>query len=561
MASRPPPLVDHLGRPLMREVLTEEIAAPTMTGVRSIISGHPAQGLTPAKLGRILRDAEQGDATAYLELAEEMEEKDLHYLSVLGTRKRQVAQLPIEVDAAGDSAEEKDDAQLVRDWLDRDMLEAELFDILDAIGKGFSATELVWKFTATSWLPEAMKWRDPRFFEFDTVTGEQLLLREMGPSIELPPAKFIVHTHQAKSGLPIRGGLARIAAWGYMFKNFAVKDWVTFLETYGMPFRLGKYPAGTTEGDIRKLMQAVADLGSDAAAVIMEGMTVEFVDTKRGTAPNDLWRSQAEYIDAQISKAVLGQTGTTDMKAGGLGDGGNKVHDEVRGDIERADAKVLAATLNRDLVPFLVMLNRGPRERYPRIRIGRPDPVDVDAILKSVQTLVPMGVEVGIEDVRNAVGLPAPEAGAELLRAPATTPAAQPGEDRPQEGREGETGPVGAETAATAFLALLKSPTGANRRRGASPGSAVAKTEPAAPDAIDDAADEALSDWRELIGPVTDPIERLVRDAESYDQILDGLAAALKDMEVEQLREVLARAMFGARLAGDVDARPTGDGA
>ena len=40
----------------------------------------------------------------YLELAEDMEEKDLHYLSVLGTRKNAVAQLDLIVSAASSAA-------------------------------------------------------------------------------------------------------------------------------------------------------------------------------------------------------------------------------------------------------------------------------------------------------------------------------------------------------------------------------------------------------------------------------------------------------------------------
>jgi hypothetical protein len=91
--------------------------------------------MDPHKLGQILRAAEGGDEIAYFELAEEIEEKDLHILSILGTRKRAICALPIEVDAAGDSPEEQADAELARDWLDTGVLQLSLFDILDAIGK------------------------------------------------------------------------------------------------------------------------------------------------------------------------------------------------------------------------------------------------------------------------------------------------------------------------------------------------------------------------------------------------------------------------------------------
>ena len=65
-----------------------------MVGIRNIYSVmHPSIGLTPERLTAILREAEAGDPFLYLELAEEMEEKDLHYLAVLSTRKQTVAQL------------------------------------------------------------------------------------------------------------------------------------------------------------------------------------------------------------------------------------------------------------------------------------------------------------------------------------------------------------------------------------------------------------------------------------------------------------------------------------
>ncbi|MFZ5746372.1 MAG: DUF935 domain-containing protein [Pseudomonadota bacterium] len=538
MASRPPVLVDHRGMPLQRAVLREEIAAPQLTGVRSILSGHPAQGLTPQRLTRLLLEAEMGDAIAYLELAEEMEEKDPHYLSVLATRKRQVAQLPIEVIPAGDSEEEKADAQLVRDWLDRDMLEFELFDILDAVGKGYSVTEIVWD-TDELWLPRAMKWRDPRFFEFDRETGEKLLLRTAGPPEELAAFKFVTHVHPAKSGLPVRGGLARVAAWGYLFKNYAIKDWVSFLETYGMPMRVGRYPNGTSDTDIRKLMAALADLGSDAAAAFPDSMRIDFVDSKGGSAPNDLWRAKAEFVDLQNSKAVLGQTNTTDAQSGGLGSGQADVHNEVRGDIERADAKLLGATLQRDVVVPIVMLNRGTRKRYPRLRIGREDPVDVAALTQSAQQLVPLGVEVDADKIRDLAGLPAPKPGGRVLvvgsrpQTPENAPPAPEGPDMPQ-------------TASTAFLTPLKS-------------QIAASALPSPADPVDDAAEEALRDWEQQIAPMLAPVEALVAQAADFDALKAGLASTIAAMDSDALVEMLARAMFAARLAGDVDARPQED--
>ena len=283
-------------RPVNKAALTQEVAGPVMMGVRSIVSGHPASGLTPHRLGAILRGAEDGDPIAYLELAEQMEELDLHYRSVLGTRKFAVTQTPITVEPASDSADDQANADLITDWLKRDELQLELFDIQDAVGKGFSITEIIWETSAKQWMPKVLKRRDPRWFIHDRINGEDLLLRDVDGFLPLDPYKFIYHISKSKSGLPIRGGLARPVAWGWMFKNYSVKDWVAFAEVFGMPLRLGKYEVGETEENILRLASAVANMGSDAAAVIAKSMDIEFVDSGKelGAQPElAVWRSCA----------------------------------------------------------------------------------------------------------------------------------------------------------------------------------------------------------------------------------------------------------------------------
>ena len=89
-------LYDAYGKPVQKNVLTQETARPSLTGVRSIWNHNQVTGgLTPQRLASLLKRAAEGEADDYLTLAEEMEEKDLHYASVLGTRKRAVARLPI----------------------------------------------------------------------------------------------------------------------------------------------------------------------------------------------------------------------------------------------------------------------------------------------------------------------------------------------------------------------------------------------------------------------------------------------------------------------------------
>ncbi|EGF92437.1 hypothetical protein ABI_08730 [Asticcacaulis biprosthecium C19] len=552
-------LVDpSTGKPLQYQVLDREIAGPTLTGMRPVLSGHPAQGLDPGRLASILRQAEQGDATAYFELAEEIEEKDAHYAGVLGVRKRSVTQLEITVEAAGDDAASQAHADLIRDYLDRDELEGELFDILDAIGKAISYTELIWERSVTPWMPK-LKTRDPRFFEFDQVDGETPLLKggtdgNAGLPEPLPPYKFIVHRHAFKTGQTVRGGLARVMAWPYLFKNFALKDWVIFAEIYGIPMRVGKYDASATEEERRTLLRAVASIGNDAAGIIPRSMEIEFVNAM-ASGNAEVFQNLCEYLDMQISKAVLGQTGSTDATTGGFGSSG-AVHNDVRQDIQRADAKALAATLNRDLVRPMVFLNFGEpaKGKYPRIKIGQAETFSLENF-EMIERFAKGGGRVEESVVADKMGLPdAPEPteGKEVRfwGAPKETPPA------------GQDGTPGSAEDGTGATRPPKSPLSGLKRPLSVEGSptALAAGDAEAKDAIDGLVEATESEWTEVMAPMLDEVFDLVDGAASIEDIRTGLIGALEKMDAGKMTDLLARAGYSARLAGEADLDIRGDG-
>jgi phage gp29-like protein len=482
-------LFDAYGRQIVFEALREEQAAPTLVGIRNIYSIiDDSIGLTPEKAVGILRTAEYGDPWLYLELAERMEEKDLLYQGVLHTRKMAVSQLDIDVTAAGDDSQSLDDAEFVRDILiDSNQIDLHdvIFEMLDSLGKGFSATEIIWDTdgrysggTGSSlsplWLPFALKWRDPRWFMFDWVSGEQLLVRTLsteGPQLPvgrdtwdsrlspinfrvriggllghevgiqpatqpLAPFKFITHVTRAKAGLPIRGGLARVAIWCYLFKNYVLKDWMVFAEVYGQPMRLGKYGPGATENDKTALLRAVANIGTDAAAIIPESMAIEFVESKGGgQKSHEMYQKFCEYLDKLLTIGVLGQELTTQLPRGAGSRAAAEVHDVVRRDIATDDSRRVAATLNRDLVKPLIDLNRGPRRRYPRISIGFNERADLTELMAGLGPAIDRGLRVSEKWLRDQFGAPAPMPGEALLHSAEPSSAimqsAQPERKRP----------------------------------------------------------------------------------------------------------------------------------
>lgn len=430
-------LLDQYGNPITRDqvkALAEPVATPTLAGVRPVVSESITAGMTPDILATILQDAERGNATRYLELAEAIEERDLHYATVISTRKKSVAQLPITVEPAGDEPAQAEHAAFVQAWLDTGILEAALPDMLDAIGKGFSVMEIDWRTEPGHFAPRSLTYKPQRWFETpvsigqilgDTTTvpdGMQVMLREIGGAVPLNALKFVVHKHPAKSGLVMRGGIARLACWAWMFKAFTAGDWAAFCRNYGQPVRLGRYGPESTQKDRDVLWSAVANIAGDCAAIIPKSMEVEFKEVGDVSKGGDLYERRCNWLDQQMSKAVLGQTATTDAIAGGHAVG--REHRQVQEDIERADAVLLAATITRQIIQPMVMLTFGPQEKYPKALIGRPDEMPADKLAEALAKLVPLGLRVGQGEIRRRLTLPDPQEDDELLGAPA---AAAPG--------------------------------------------------------------------------------------------------------------------------------------
>ena len=533
--ARMPQLLDRFGRPVERGLLGSEIAVPRIGSVRSPLTGYPADGIDPQRLASILRNADQGEPVRYLELAETIEERDPHYLGVLGTRKRSVSQIEITVEAASDDALDQAKAEMIRDWLTRGELTEEIFDILDAIGKGYSFTEIIWDTSAGQWRPARLEWRNPAWFRFDRIDlTTPLMIGDAGEDVPLPPFKFIHATMKAKSGLALRSGLARVAAWGWMFKAYTQRDWTIFTQTYGQPVRLGKYGPGATQADRDTLFRAVANIAGDCAAIIPESMTIDFVEPANVGAASDLYLRRADWLDQQISKAVLGQTSTTDAVVGGLGSG--KEHREVQKDIETADARARAAILNRDLIRPWMDLEFGPAGAYPRIRIERSEPEDLAAMSAALGTLVPLGLRVSMTEVRDRFGFGDPAETDEIL---APAPAAAPPVDPGQPGS-----PV------KGFSGLFKGVKGAPGITTApqAEGPPAAKSEP--PGAADLIADRLVVETAPAMDIMLDQIEAMLGAASTLEEFGEMLRTGFPQLDGSVLARVLAEALTAAHADG-----------
>lgn len=393
-------------------------------------SDYPSNGLTPRRLARIFRAADEGDVRAQMELFEEIEEKDTHLFSQMQTRKLAVTGLDWEVQPFSEASEDKAIADFISGQLAAlENFDEVLIDMLDAIGKGVSISEIAWTVKNGKNVIEDIEYVHPKKLIWNSATDEMMICTKEYPAgIEFPENKFVVHRYKAKSGHISRAGIMRVVAWMYLFKNYDIKDWVSFCEVFGMPLRLGKYDAAASEDDKKQLMEAIISLGTDAAGIVPSSTMIEFIESQKTTSV-EIYERLARYCDEQISKAILGQTLTSDSGGGSYAQ--SKTHNEVRHDLTVADAKALAVTIRRDIIRPLVEFNFGMEANIPLFGFDCREVEDQKEVVEIYKTLVcDMGLEISKSHIYKKFNIPKPEEGDEILK-PSHPAAGQepPGED------------------------------------------------------------------------------------------------------------------------------------
>jgi len=393
---------------------TRELGA---VGIEDRWSTYPSVGLTPGGLAYIFREADQGAASRQMELFEEMEEKDAHLASLLQTRKLAVLSLDYEVLPYADTPEDKKIAEAVGEIIfGTPNLESAFLDLLDAIGKGFALTEIIWGVEQGRVRVEELKWVPQKKVTYVEDLNPRLVTAD-GPwqGEPFPPWKIIYHRYKAKSGHDTRSGVLRVVGYMYLLKNYALKDWAGFNEVFGMPLRLGKYDPTSTPADREALIQAIRSLGTDAAGIISKNTEIEFVETTNRSASSNPFQSLADFCNREMSKAILGQTLTTDT-AGSTGTyAAARVHAQVRSDLVEADAQALGQTLREQLLRPLVGFNFGWDKPVPWFRFLYEEEEDLKTLSEVYRNLADMGVPLSLEHIAERFGVPLAEEGQEVL--------------------------------------------------------------------------------------------------------------------------------------------------
>lgn len=523
-------LVDLHGNPISSSDLTEQQTNESRLGhLHRHLAEHPTRGLTPARLASVLLAAEQGDLISQCELAEDLEEKDGHIFAEM--QKRRGALLGVNwriTPPRNPTAAEQADAlmleELLTDLLDIDSV---IMDASDAILKGFSNQEIEWQQVDGFTVPKEISFRDPSWFQLNPNSRNELRLRDNTyEGAALQPFGWISHVHKAKSGYLSRAGLVRVLAWPFLFKNLSLRDLAEFLEVYGLPVKLGKYPSGASEKEKATLLRAVLGIGHNAGGIIPQGMEIEFRDAADGQS--DPFMLMMDWCEKTQSKAILGGTLTSQADGKSSTNALGNVHNEVRQELRNSDLKQLAATLSRDLVYPLYALNgksfSGSR-RLPRFEFDVSKAADLTESVEALIKLASAGDdEIPLSWVHQKYGIPHAEKGEKVLRAPSAP--------------SDSFGFAGL-TAQPNFAALRTQPTATASQ----PSHYSSQTLPQ----LADQTQPIIDDWVNQLDAL---LKKAEEEGKSFDEVQQQLVELYPQLDINQLTDALGSAFLAAELAG-----------
>jgi phage gp29-like protein len=281
-----------------------------------------SRGLTPEAVDDYLTAAISGDALNQFALFEEMEEKWPELRLALYKHKLKAARRnprivpPDHPQDAARAREKADFANYVfaamRDW------HRTAFNLLDAVGKGLSAAEIVWDVgdvvgragpaRRAAVVIDCMPWVNYRHLSWWWDKPELQLfpdLRNRGLHIDVPDRKFVIFHHLSKSGHPSRAAMLRPLAWYFLIYLYAIKDWSTVAETFGVDVAHAFCNKDATQEQRNTILLHLSRLAA-RAGVFDEGTVINLQRAGTGTAfPQE---AIVKYCSEKALECLLGST-------------------------------------------------------------------------------------------------------------------------------------------------------------------------------------------------------------------------------------------------------------
>lgn len=361
----------------------------------------PLRGFNPASLTRDLEAFERGDFRRSARLFDYIERRDDTLRSVVPKRKGALARYKWQVETLEDSAQAERQKEQLEYTLNN--LTATLAMkpnvksgwkglvkiLMDARGKGYSASELIWNPTKNGLKVEVQ--HVPLWF-FEAREGPLRYLERDSEvhGSDLSEGQWLV-------GADEDGGLMTACAIAYLYKILPLKDWLIYSEKFGMPWPIGKSSHDQYTKEWNAMVDAVSNLMVDGCAVISNGDEIQLVNTgSQGQPPQAILVERCERVMARLWRG--GDLSTISGNKSHAGQGASLQDDEKR-ILEEDDQTYIEDTLNCNFVPWAVRFATGDSDPLVKISIPLPDGENSQQAQSTDKFFIDNGLPLGVRDV------------------------------------------------------------------------------------------------------------------------------------------------------------------
>lgn len=373
----PPPAVDAGALALVRsrgalEGTITDGAGPMHTRT----STYPGDGLDPVAVDTIFREADRGQwISRYADLYHQVRRRSTHIFAVDHIRRVGVSGKKFLVHAHDSTPLAQGLRQYMEACVDEiDGFDTATYELLGANGPGYGAQEIVWGWRRVRFpwqgrtvsmdglLPVGLRWVHQKHFWF-AWDSDAPFIDLGGGAGKVPlsalPHKFVWHTTLGEGFASSRGWL-RPVTWIHLLAQGAFRDAGILLRLFGIPNIQARIPRNLWENETIKAAVAagLADFGNAKPSLFPDEVKIESSPGTAASGAADLHPRMIGIANAEISKAMLFQTLTTESSASGAGSyAQSRVHENQKYDAVAADAVGVCENQRRDLGRSIVTLN------------------------------------------------------------------------------------------------------------------------------------------------------------------------------------------------------------
>jgi phage gp29-like protein len=361
---------------------------------------------------------------------------DAHVIGEIRTMRAGLFNYKTKVVSGDDADSKANEAQELCAWWLKTFYPEEGFtwpDVFWNMGSaklyGFRVHVCEWEIFKGHLLPGKIMDRPNRRFKFDIDNKLRLLTKNQPwEGEEAPSPYYVVTRHMPSHENPYGRALLSACYWPYTFKHGGLKFFFQYCERFGLPWPVGRYPAGTSISDQQELHDALIDLMESGAATIPDGDSVELIEVKGG-GQKLAQESLIKLCNAEMSKALTSQTLATEMGEVGAR-AASETHKDRQDEVSESDRAIVEAGFNQ-LFTWITEFNFGDDIPPPHFEFFKPKEA-TESEVKTWKEAASVSDKVPLKAFHERLGIPMAEEGEPTLKvtsAPSQFPPLGGGDD------------------------------------------------------------------------------------------------------------------------------------